>query len=149
MTTPSYDPRTDAIDAWSAEANPLTDSSSNPENRLYYDADIIQIPDPPIFDPNSNYSRYPIPCIGTTYAEWDQAMKQKLKAYSGARFSIRMAYVMSRLGENPRAYLGVRMSTHEKYEFKNTDEMFEVLGRVYGGVCGGNDESVAKWKERC
>lgn len=76
-------------------------------------------------------------------------MKQKLKAYSGARFSIRMAYVMSRLGEKPRAYLEVRMSTHEKYEFKNTDDMFEGLGKVHGGVCGGNDESVVKWKERC
>ncbi|TGO33425.1 hypothetical protein BHYA_0247g00150 [Botrytis hyacinthi] len=149
MTTPSYDPRTDAIDAWSAEANPLTENPSNPANPLYYDANIIQIADPPIFDPNPDYSRYPTPYIGTTYAEWEHQMKEKLKAYSDARFSIRMAYVMSRLGEKPRAYLELRMSTHEKFEFKNTDEMFEVLRKVYGVVCGGNDEMVAKRKEMC
>ncbi|KAF7939280.1 uncharacterized protein EAE97_007360 [Botrytis byssoidea] len=147
MTTPSYDLRTDAIDAWSAAANPHPGSPPNPANHLCYDANIIQIADPPIFNPNPRYSRYPTPYIGITYTEWEQAMKEKLKAYSDARFSIRMAYVLSRLGEKPRAYLELRMSTHEKFEFKNTDEMFEVLGKVYREVCGGGDEKVAKWKE--
>ncbi|KAF7935064.1 uncharacterized protein EAE98_003109 [Botrytis deweyae] len=131
MATPSYDPRTDAIDAWSAEANPLRRSPSHPEGPRCYDANIIQIPDPPIFNPIP-YSKYPDPHIGICYAEWEEEMKEKLKAYSDARFSIRMAYVLSRLGEKPRAYLEVRMRVHEKFEFRNTDEMFEVLGKVYG-----------------
>ncbi|KAF7893850.1 hypothetical protein EAF00_007364 [Botryotinia globosa] len=147
MTTPSYDPRTDAIDAWSAAANPHPGSPPNPANPLCYDANIIQIADPPIFEPNPKYSRCPSPYIGTTYTDWEQAMKEKLKAYSHAHFSIRMAYVLSRLGEKPRAYLELRMSTHQKFEFKNTDEMFEVLGKVYREVCGGRDEKVAKWRE--
>ncbi|KAF5868266.1 uncharacterized protein Bfra_007463 [Botrytis fragariae] len=159
MTTPSYDPRTDALDAWSSESNVFPRNPSDPSYPGSLDPNTIQIPDPRIFNPNPNYSRYPIPYIGIPYAEWEKEMKKKLKAYSDARFSIRMAYVLSRLGEKPRAYLEVRMSIHKKFEFKNTDEMFEVLEKVYGGVCGGmkermnaevgseNGEGVVRWRE--
>ncbi|TGO55698.1 hypothetical protein BCON_0088g00290 [Botryotinia convoluta] len=159
MTTPSYDPRIDAIDAWSSESNAFRANPSDPRYPGSLDPNTIQIPDPPIFNPNPNYSRYPSPYFGIPYAEWEQEMKEKLKAYSGALFSIRMAYVLSRLGEKPRAYLELRMSVDARYEFKDTDEMFEVLDKVYGGpkdranagvlnVDSDNEDGVVRWRER-
>ncbi|KAF7887910.1 uncharacterized protein EAF01_011064 [Botrytis porri] len=133
MTTPSYDPRTDALDAWSLQSNAFPRIPSDPSYPDFLDPNIIQIPDPPIFNPQP-YSRHPVLSIGIRYAEWEKQMKEKLKAYSGARFEICMAYVLSRLGEKPRAYLEVRMSVHERFRFNDTKEVFEVLRKVYGGV---------------
>ncbi|KAF7956185.1 hypothetical protein EAE96_005105 [Botrytis aclada] len=141
--TRSYNPRIDAIDAWSTYTPyppEYRDDSTDAEDHRFSDVNIIKVADPPIFNPKP-FSDIPTLFFGIPYEKWEQAMKEKLKAYSSAHSSIRMAYVLSRLGEKPRAYLDVRMSTLARCEFKNTDEMFEVLRKVYGGQEERNNEA--------
>ncbi|TGO28417.1 hypothetical protein BPAE_0028g00660 [Botrytis paeoniae] len=47
MITPSYDPKTDAIDAWSSDSNAFPRNLSDPGYPGSLDPNTIQIPDPP------------------------------------------------------------------------------------------------------
>lgn len=80
----------------------------------------LQIPDPEIFD-NATIS----------YALWVTKMEHKLAADTGASETTRMAYVVSRLARGTGSHLLLRMDPRAVNKFTNTDEMFEVLDRVF------------------
>ncbi|KAM3153361.1 hypothetical protein ABEW05_006192 [Botrytis cinerea] len=140
--TASYNPTTDATDATDARNTEPHDSHTNhDETPLFENVNTIQIPDPAIFNHNPLYPSIPPCSLFPPYAMWEQEMKTKLEVYSRASFSIRMAYVLSRLGDTPKSHLESRMRKGASDRFTCTDEMFEVLEGVYGDRKGrGNKE---------
>ncbi|TEY82415.1 hypothetical protein BOTCAL_0029g00020 [Botryotinia calthae] len=138
----SHNPTIEATDARSPESSDSHTSYDNSdETALFENVNTIQIPDPAIFNRNPLYSSVPPCSLFPSYAMWEQEMKEKLKVYSRASFSIRMKYVLSRLGDRPKSHLESRMRDGASDRFTSTDEMFEVLEGVYGDSKGkGNKE---------